>query len=135
MENSRAAKPADKLVLIVDDDKDIRDLLSIIISKEGFRVALAQDGEEAQAKARSLLPDLVLLDLMLPKSSGFETLHELQEDETAKIPIIVMTGRQLDPSTAEMIKREGNVRDFIGKPIKTEELIAQLHRLLNTRAA
>ena len=135
MENSRTAKPADKLVLIVDDDKDIRDLLAVIISKEGFRVALAQDGEEAQAQARSLLPDLVLLDLMLPKSSGFETLHELQADETAKIPIIVMTGRQLDPSTAEMIKREGNVRDFIGKPIKTEELIAQLHRLLKTRAA
>ncbi len=135
MENFSAARPAEKLVLIVDDDKDIRDLLAVIISKEGFRVAQAQDGEDAQAKARALLPDLVLLDLMLPKSSGFETLHELQTDETAKIPIIVMTGRQLDPSTCEMIKREGNVRDFIGKPIKTEELIAQLHKLLKTRAA
>ena len=73
MENPGLVKTSDKLVLIVDDDKDIRDILAIIVSKEGFRVETAQDGEEAQAKTRALLPDLVLLDLMLPKSGGFET--------------------------------------------------------------
>ena len=134
MEIQGSGNPADKLVLIVDDDKDIRDLLSVVIGKEGFRVALAQDGEDAQAKARALLPDLILLDLMLPKANGFEALHELQADETASIPIIVMTGRQLDPSTEALIKREANVRDFIEKPIKMEELLLLLHQLLKTRA-
>lgn len=134
MVNTGSTNPADKVVLIVDDDKDIRDLLAVIAAKEGFKTAIAQDGEDAQAKARALLPDLILLDLMLPKAGGFETLHELQCDETAAIPIIVMTGRQLDPSTAALIKRESNVRDFVAKPIKTDELISRMHQLLNTQA-
>lgn len=134
MINTGSADPADKVVLIVDDDKDIRDLLAVIAGKEGFKTELAQDGEDAQAKARALLPDLILLDLMMPKSGGFETLHELQSEETAAIPVIVMTGRQLDPSTAALIKREPNVRDFIAKPIKTDELISRMHQLLDTRA-
>ena len=133
MENTGSSNSADKLILIVDDDKDIRDLLEIIVRKEGFKVAIAQDGDDAQAKARALSPDLILLDLMLPKSGGYEALHELQADETAGIPIIVMTGRQLDDSTAEMIRRESNVRDFIAKPIKTDMLISRLHQLLKTR--
>jgi DNA-binding response OmpR family regulator len=133
MVNTGPENSADKLVLIVDDDKDIRDLLSIILGKAGFKVVLAQDGADAQAKARALLPDLILLDLMLPKVSGFETVHELQAEETAGIPIIVMTGRQLDPSTFDMVKREANVRDFIEKPIKTDELIASLNKILKTR--
>lgn len=133
MEKPGSANAADKLVLIVDDDKDIRDLLDIIVKKEGFRAVTAQDGEEAQEKARALLPDLILLDLMLPKFGGFELLHALQTDETAKIPIVVMTGRQFDDSTADMIRRESNVRDFIAKPIKTERLISRIHELLNTR--
>ncbi len=134
MLNTGSSNTADKLILIVDDDKDIRDLLSIVVTKAGFRTVLAQDGEDALAKARALLPDLILLDLMLPNTGGFEALHELQADETANIPVIVMTGRQLDQSTFEMIKRESNVRDFIAKPIETDKLLAGLHKFLKTQA-
>ena len=128
MDNPGSSNPGEKLVLIVDDEKDIRDLLADIIRKEGFRVETAADGEEALTKARCLAPDVMLLDLMLPKYGGFEILHDLQQDETANIPIIIMTGHYLDPSTADMIRMESNVLNFVEKPIKIESLIPLLHQ-------
>jgi len=128
MDNPGSSNSAGKLVLIVDDDKDIRDLMADIVRKEGFTVETAADGEEALAKARSISPDVILLDLMLPKYGGFEILHDLQEEETVNIPIVIMTGHYLDPSTADMIRRESNVLDFIEKPIKTEVLMPLLRR-------
>ena len=133
MENSSFANAADKLVLIVDDEKGIRELLEVIVRKEGFKVALSEDGEDALKKARSLSPDVILLDLMLPKSGGFEVVRELQADETADIPIIIITGRYMDHSTADLIRQEANVRDFIEKPIKMASLVSHLHQLLKTR--
>lgn len=133
MENQYLSS-ADKLVLIVDDDSGVRELLDVILQREGFRVETAEDGEEALKKARSCSPDLILLDLMLPKSNGMEIVRELQEEETRKIPIVIMTGRYMDHSTSDMIKREPNVREYLEKPIKTALLAALLHKLLNTRA-
>jgi len=128
-------RPADKLVLIVDDDDSVRELLEFIIKKEGFRIEKAADGEEALNKARSANPDLILLDLMLPKFGGFEILRELQSDETSGIPIVVITGRYTDRSTSDMIKQEPNVRDFIEKPVKPQILTALVHKLLKTQPA
>ena len=133
MESPGFSNAADKLVLIVDDDNDLRELLGVIVRKEGFRVETAVDGEDAQAKARALSPDLILLDLMLPKAGGFEILQALQEGETSDIKIIIMTGRNLDRTTSEMIKQQSNVKDFVEKPLKTEVLISRLHQLLKTR--
>ncbi|MCX5791307.1 MAG: response regulator [Elusimicrobia bacterium] len=124
--------PADKLVLIVDDDDSVRELVEFIVKKEGFRVEKAADGEVALQKARALHPDLMLLDLMLPKYGGFEILRELQGDETSSIPIIIITGRYTDSSTAEMIKQESNVKDFLEKPIKPQVLGALIHKVLRT---
>jgi len=135
MGNFEYLSSADKLVLIVDDDKEVMDLLETIVRKEGFRIELAADGDEARKKARALLPDLVLLDLMLPKSGGFEILHELQEGETADIPVIVITGRRLERTTADMIRHEPNVRDFVEKPVKPEALASRLHQVLKTNPA
>ena len=133
MENMGFGNPADKLVLIVDDDDSVRELIEFVVSKEGFRIEKAIDGEEARNKARSLRPDLILLDLMLPKYGGFEMLRELQCDDTVDIPIVIVTGRYTDRSTSEMIKQERNVKDFIEKPVKTQVLCEVLHRLLKTR--
>ncbi|MEI7529385.1 MAG: response regulator [Elusimicrobiota bacterium] len=124
--------PADKLVLIVDDDDSVRELVEFIVKKEGFRVEKAADGEVALQKARALRPDLMLLDLMLPKYGGFEILRELQGDETSSIPIVIITGRYTDSSTAEMIKQESNVKDFLEKPIKPQVLSALIHKVLRT---
>ena len=133
MENNDGfARPEDKLVLIVDDDDSVRELLEFIVKKDGFRTEKACDGEEALSKARVLNPDLILLDLMLPKFGGFEILRELQSDETSGIPIIIITGRYTDRSTADMIKQEPNVKDFIEKPVKPPVLSALIHKILKT---
>lgn len=133
MSNSGFTNSADKLVLIVDDDREIMDLLEAVVKKEGFKVEKAEDGLEAQDKARSLLPDLILLDLMLPKAGGFEILQALQADETSDIPVIVLTGRRLDRTTSDMIRQQSNVRDFMEKPVKTELLTSGIHQILRTR--
>ncbi|MGD9643394.1 MAG: response regulator [Elusimicrobiales bacterium] len=135
MENTAFGKPSDKLVLIVDDDDSVRELIEFIVKKEGFRIEKAADGEEALAKAKAVNPDLILLDLMLPKFGGFEILRELQSDETGTIPIVIITGRYTDRSTSEMIKQEPNVRDFIEKPVKPQVLSALIHKLLKTQPA
>lgn len=134
MENTTGfGNPADKLVLIVDDDDSVRELIEFVVKKEGFRVEKAADGEEALKKARACCPDLMLLDLMLPKFGGFEILRELQNDETASIPIIIITGRYTDRSTSEMIKQEPNVKDFVEKPVKPQVLSALIHKILHTQ--
>lgn len=130
---SAFGRPADKLILIVDDDDSVRELISFIVKKEGFQIENAADGEEALNKARAVNPDLILLDLMLPKFGGFEILRELQSDETSTIPIIIITGRYTDRSTSEMIKQEPNVRDFIEKPVKPQVLASLLHKFLKTQ--
>ena len=136
MEHTSAfGRPADKLILIVDDDDSVRDLLEFVIKKEGFRIEKAADGEEALNKARSANPDLILLDLMLPKFGGFEILRELQGDDTGSIPIIIITGRYTDRSTSDMIKQEPNVKDFIEKPVKPQILTALVHKILRTQPA
>ena len=134
MENNTGfGNPADKLVLIVDDDDSVRELIEFVVKKEGFRVEKAADGEEALKKARAAGPDLILLDLMLPKFGGFEILRELQSDETASIPIVIITGRYTDRSTSEMIKQEPNVKDFIEKPVKPQVLSSLIHKILHTQ--
>jgi DNA-binding response OmpR family regulator len=127
------AKSSDKLVMIVDDDESVRDLLEFVVKKEGFRVETASDGEEGLNKIQSMLPDLILLDLMLPRYGGFEVLRQLQSGETAKIPIIIITGRYTDRTTSEMIRQESNVMDFMEKPLKPAVLAMSLHKILKTR--
>lgn len=126
-------KPQDKLVLIVDDDESIRDLLEFIVKKEGFKVEKASDGKTAIEKAKTINPDLILLDLMLPGYGGFEILRELQAYETSSIPIIIITGRYADRTTIELIKQEPNVKEFIEKPIKVNVLSAIIHKILKTK--
>ena len=130
--NSEAGAAKGKLILIVDDDESICELLEFMVVKEGFRCVTAADGEEGIHKVRELLPDLVILDLMLPRYGGFEVLREMQAGETAGIPIVVVTGRYTDRSTVEMIRHESNVMDFLEKPIKAPVLAMTLHKILKT---
>ena len=126
--------PGERSVLIVDDDEAIIELLEFLVRKEGFRVEKAVDGEEALKKAKALHPDLILLDMMLPKYGGYEILRELQDGDTSDIPIVIITGRSSDRSTVEMLKRESNIKDLLEKPVKQHVLTALLHSLLEKRA-
>lgn len=127
--------PEEKLILIVEDDESVWDLLYYIVRREGFKTEKASDGKEALDKARLLHPQLILLDLMLPKFGGWEILRELQEGDTSDIPIVIVSSRNLDRSTSEMLKQEPNVKDFQEKPIKPQVLAALLHTLLKTQSA
>src|SRR5438105_13394137 len=90
---SASTRPQDKLIVIVDDDDSVRELLEFLVRKEGFSVETAADGEEGLETIKKLLPSLVILDLMLPRYGGFEILRQLQQGDTARIPIIIVTGR------------------------------------------
>jgi len=131
-ENKISSNPGDKLVLIVDDDDAVRELLAFVVLKEGFKAEKVSDGDQALKKARELMPDLMLLDLMLPGCGGFEILRQLQTEKTSTIPIIMITGRYMDHSTTEMIRRESNVVDYLEKPVNPAVLSALLHKTLKT---
>jgi DNA-binding response OmpR family regulator len=132
MEEAPLGRPQDKLVVIVDDDDSVRELLQFLVQKEGFRTETASDGEEGLNKITKLIPDLVILDLMLPRYGGFEILRQLQGGETSRIPIIIVTGRYTDRTTSEMIRQESNVMDFLEKPVKSGLLAVTLHKILRT---
>lgn len=123
------------LVLVVDDDEGIRELLAVMIKKEGWRVETAEDGAEGERKAHELKPDVIVLDLMLPRYGGFELLKQLQATELSKTPIVIVTGRYTDRSTAEMIRQESNVVELLEKPVKATRFILALQRILKPGAA
>ncbi|MBP7795415.1 MAG: response regulator [Elusimicrobiales bacterium] len=130
MDTSEISK---KLILIVDDDDAVRELLEIILRKEGFRVENSSNGNDAITKVKAKNPDLIILDLMLPGFGGFEILRELQSDDTHNIPVIIVTGKYMDKTTSEMIKMEPNVVDFIEKPIKTHIFISAVEKALKIK--
>jgi CheY-like chemotaxis protein len=130
-----ASSDGKKLVLVIDDDEGVRELLTFIVGKEGYLVENAVDGEEGFQKAERLSPDLIILDLMLPRYGGFELLRQLQGTPLSKVPIVVVTGRYTDRATADMIRQESNVVEFMEKPVKPAVLTATLQRLLTPHGA
>lgn len=127
------ADPREKLVLIVDDDESLLDLVEHVVQKEGFRTDRAMDGNEALKKANAMMPDLIILDFMLPGLAGYEVLRELQAAGNGNIPVIVMTGRNVDRKTVELVRHESNVKEFMQKPLRPAILAATLHNVLKTR--
>ncbi|HBA60124.1 MAG TPA: response regulator [Elusimicrobia bacterium] len=129
------ADPADKLVLLVEDDDAFMDFIEFMVKRQGFNVEKAADGEVGLWKARNLSPDLILLDLMLPKFGGFDVLKELQAHETINIPIVILTGASSEFAKEEQLLAEPNVLAFLRKPVNPSELTALLHKLLGTKPA
>lgn len=127
------ANPAEKLVLLVDDDESLLDLMEHVVKKEGFRTDRAADGNEALRKAEALMPDLIILDFMLPGMGGYEVVRELQAAGNGGIPVIIVTGRHMDRKNIEMVRLESNVREFMEKPLRPAVLAATLHSVLKTR--
>ncbi len=113
-------------VLIVDDDEDILDLLSYNLSKEGYAVFKASDGVEALEVAKSKLPELIILDIMMPRMDGVEACRLMrQEPNLAKAHIIFLTARIEEYS--EVAAFDSGADDFISKPIKPRALISRVN--------
>lgn len=127
-----AAKPGDKLVLVVDDDPLIRDLLELTLGGAGFKIVLAVNGHDAMGKLDKASPDLIITDLMMPGQGGYEFIRTLGGAGAGSTPVVVVSASALDASTIGMIKQEANVVDFFSKPIKMNALIMALHKHLGT---
>ncbi len=116
-------------ILAVDDEKDIRELLSYNLKKEGFGISTSSDGEDALRKIRAGRYDLLLLDLMMPGIQGTELCKILKSsEETSAIPIIMLTARseELD----KVLGLELGADDYITKPFSPRELIARIKAVL-----
>lgn len=118
-----------RTVLVVDDEPHVVRLVQINLAQLGFQVRSAGDGEEALAMVAREKPDLVILDVMMPKLDGFETLSRLRADpETAEIPVIMLTARAQDEDTFEGYGR--GARWYLTKPFTPGDLRATVRRVL-----
>lgn len=120
---------AKQTILVVDDETDLLDLIEYNLKKEGFAVLKAENGQEGIAVAKEHHPDLILLDIMMPKMDGMETVEEIRKDEQLrKIPVIFLTARSDEKTEVEGLNKGGD--DFITKPISTTKLISRIKAVL-----
>lgn len=112
----------DNLILVVDDEKPIVEILKVNLVKSGYRVICAYDGEEAVKKARNEEPDLILLDVMLPKQDGFTVCKKIRE--TSSVPIIMLTAREEEVD--KILGLELGADDYMTKPFSLRELMARV---------
>ena len=112
-----------KTVLIVEDEKNIVDILRFNLMREGYRTLEAYDGEDGLNKARSENPDLILLDVMLPKMIGFDVCRTLRQ-EGNNVPVIILTAREEEAD--KVLGLEIGADDYITKPFSMRELIARV---------
>ena len=108
-------------ILLVEDEKNIAKVVVYNLEREGYSVAVARDGEEGLAKARKEAPDLILLDLMIPKTDGLEVCRQLKSDpKTARIPIIMLTAKTQEAD--RVVGLELGADDYVPKPFSVREL-------------
>lgn len=120
---------AGERILVVDDEKDIRELLTYNLQKNGYRVDSVENGELGLARARSAQPDLLLLDLMLPGIDGFDVCRRLKGDPTtAHIPILMLTARTEEIDIVAGL--ELGADDYMTKPFSPRILLARVRALL-----
>jgi DNA-binding response OmpR family regulator len=120
------------LVLAADDDPDILDLVAFRLERSGYTVLQARDGEEALALAVKELPDLAVLDVMMPKLDGFELTRRLRaEAATSRMPIILLTARAQDADVQRGF--DAGADDYLRKPFSPEELRARVQAILGRR--
>ncbi|MCH7696779.1 MAG: response regulator transcription factor [Proteobacteria bacterium] len=130
--------PQDIHIVVVEDEKDILDVIEYNLLREGYKVSVAEDGDTGLRLIRSEHPDLVLLDLMLPELDGIELCRILKvEQSTSDIPVIMVTAKQAEADIIQGLEQGAD--DYVTKPFRIKELLARvksvLRRNTNDRAA
>ncbi len=126
-------------ILIVDDDPDILEALQMIIEDTGYQVVTAEDGVEGLANLKAENPDLLILDLLMPKMDGFAVCKELQDPRWSKfrdIPILILTSVREEASRRRYELETGlqlNVADYVEKPVAPDVLLQRAERLIKKR--
>ena len=115
-----------KTILIVEDDKPLLDVLKYQLGKEGYNVVTALDGSQGLEVARSSRPDVILLDIMLPKMDGFEVCRVLRKEMT--VPILMLTAK--DSEIDKIVGLEIGADDYLTKPFSMRELVARIRAML-----
>jgi two-component system, OmpR family, response regulator RegX3 len=118
-------------ILLVEDEESFVDALTVGLSREGFEVHVARDGEEALEAFRRVNPDLILLDLMLPKMSGVDVCREIRR--TSSVPIVMVTARGSEIDT--VVALEVGADDYVTKPYRLRELVARMRAVLRRHTA
>ena len=118
------------VVLVADDDDDILDLVALRLSAAGYDVVTARDGEEALRVARERRPDLAVLDVTMPKLTGYDVTRALRaDDRTSRMPVILLTARVQESDLAAGL--EAGADDYLRKPFNAAELRARVAKLLS----
>lgn len=116
-------------ILVVDDEEDLLDLIEYNLKKEGYEVLKAENGKEGMEMARKHSPNLMLLDIMMPKMDGLEVVERMRADKKLQsIPIIFLTARGDEKTEVEGLDKGGD--DYITKPISTTKLISRINAVL-----
>jgi DNA-binding response OmpR family regulator len=115
-----------KKILVVDDEKKIADIVKAYLEKDGFQVAVAYDGKQALEMVKSQFPDLVILDIMLPKVSGWDVCRNIRS--SSAIPIIMLTAR--DDTSDKILGLELGADDYVTKPFDPKELVSRVRAVL-----
>lgn len=119
-------------ILVVDDSPFIVEIIETILKDSGFEVITADDGEKALNRAKNDLPDLIVLDLMLPKMNGYEVCKILKNDELYKaIPIIMLTARVNDEDAVK--GKQAGADAYMGKPFELDDLVAKVRELIQAK--
>lgn len=116
-------------ILVIDDEKDLIELVRYNLEKEGFVVRSAQDGESGLSAARKEMPDLIIVDLMLPGIDGLDVCRALRSDtRTARIPVIMLTAKSAESD--RILGLELGADDYVTKPFSPRELLARIKAVL-----
>ena len=116
-------------VLVVEDEPDIRRLVVLHLERDGFRCRTAASGSDALREVKASIPDLVVLDLMLPELDGLEVCRRLRRDtSTASVPIIMLTAKS--DEVDRIVGLEVGADDYVGKPFSPKELVARVRAVL-----
>jgi chemosensory pili system protein ChpA (sensor histidine kinase/response regulator) len=128
------AAAAPRTVMVVDDSLTVRKITSRLLEREGYRVLAAKDGVDALEQVHRSLPDIMLVDIEMPRMDGFDLTRNLRGDpRTASVPIIVISSRTADKHRTHAF--ELGVNDFIGKPYQEAELLAHIQKYLEPQTA
>ena len=113
-------------ILVVDDDQNICELLRLYLEKEGYKTMLAFDGQQAIDCAKSFMPDLILLDIMLPKFDGWQVCRQIRKESSVTIIMLTAKGETFD----KILGLELGADDYVTKPFDTKEVIARVKAVL-----
>lgn len=131
---ANSQKAAEKLVLIVEDERDLSDLLDYNLRESGYRTEIAHTGPQGVAKARALMPDLVLLDLMLPELSGTEVARQIRADKgLSQVPIIMLTAKA--DEVDQVVGLTVGADDYVTKPFSMKVLLARIEAVFRRSRA